>query len=116
MKHKRKSIKINPDGETSELLEIYKKKLGFDSYEKVIYHFLPKSDTEFFENEWNEFKNTISKCISEDSSTHNFLKQIESLYMIGIVTNKSIPWGILEHIKEEYGIEKPISICEEQSV
>lgn len=104
----RKTYKFTEDGEASNLIEFYKKKLGL-SAEEVVLNFLPKSDTDFFEHEWDVFKQSIIKCIPEDSPTHDFLIELERLYLIGIVGHNKIPFTIIEHIKTEYGIEKIIS-------
>ena len=103
MKQNRKSIKIDPCGKTSELLEMYKEKMDLKSYEEVIHHFLPKSDQEFFEHKWNVFKQEILKCIPEESSRIDFLQAIEALYFVGIVNGNKVSPELINHFIEEFG-------------
>ena len=104
-KRKQHHIVINEETDTLQRIEAYKRKLNLKSNQEVIDHFIPKTDVDFFEYEWELFKKTILKYIPEDSKRRDFLQTIEALYFIVIVNGNKISPKIIEHMKLEYGME-----------
>lgn len=101
MSNNRKTFQFSEN--LAVLLELYKKKLDYKTYEQVVEHFIPKSDFDFFETEWEIFKKNILKYIPENSKRIEFLQVIEALYFIGIVNGKKISSEFIDNLKNEFG-------------
>lgn len=102
---KRHQIAINQESGVMEIIEAYKEKLDLKSNEEVLAHFLPATDEEFFDHEWQSFKKRILKCIPENNNRHHFLKSLEALFYIGIVNGNKVSLDFIEDFKEEFGDE-----------
>ena len=104
-KSKQHLVSLREDSGTYERLEGLKTKLGLKSFEDVIDHYTPKTETEFFEFEWELFKNNILKCIPEDSPRIEFLQSLEALYFIGIVNGKKVSNDFIDDLKKDFGVD-----------
>ena len=102
---KRHQIAINQDSGVMEIIEVYKERLGMKSNEEVLAHFLPETDEEFFDHEWQSFKKRISKCIPDNNNRHHFLTSLEALFYIGIVNGNKVSSEFIDNFKEEFGDE-----------
>ena len=102
---KQHHIVINADSGIMESLETYKKQLDLKSKEEVISHFLPKSDDEYFEYEWQIFRDRISKAIPGGNKRQNFLYSLEALFYIGIVNGNKVSLEFIEDFKKDFGDE-----------
>ncbi len=100
---KQHHIVINDGSGIMESLEKYKNELDLKSKEEVISHFLPKSDDEYFEYEWQIFRDRISKAIPGGNKRQNFLYSLEALFYIGIVNGNKVSLEFIEDFKKDFG-------------
>jgi predicted CopG family antitoxin len=100
---KQHHITLRDDTNTLERIEFYKKKLNLKSFEDVIDHYIPKTETDFFLFEWENFKQLILKYIPENSSRREFLQSIEALYIIGIVNGNKVSCDFINNFIKEFG-------------
>lgn len=96
-------ITLKKNRDTYNRIDQLKCKLGKDSYEDVLDHYIPKTETEFFSMEWEIFKQGILKCIPDESPRTDFLQALEALYFVGIVNGNKVSPELINHFIEEFG-------------
>lgn len=102
-KNKQHHIALSNDTDTFERVELLKTKLNCKSLGDVIDHYIPKSETEFFEKEFEIFKQNIRVHIPENSQRNELLGYLEIFYLRGIVGGDKLLDVNIDTFKELFG-------------
>lgn len=102
-KRRQHHITLREDTDIFERIETLKCKLKLKTYGEVINHYIPKTDTEFFEREFKIFQQNIRRYIPEDSKRNELLGYLEIFYLRGIVGGEKLLDNNIDTFKELFG-------------